>query len=368
MEVRQQIVDPPELEAGRDEQLRAPRERRVARDRLQRAHGRRPDREHTLRRANPVPGRRVDLVALAVDVVLLDRLCLKRPERVETDVQRHPLDVQLREQPRREVQARRRRRRGAGIAREDGLVAPCVRERLGDVWGGRRNPVRIAVEADTPPPCAEVLEQLDLAVATTGAEAPRRPGERLPDVAVDALQQQHLAARAVDRNPRGHDARVVHDRQHVDELRQLAEHAMRDLAGGARVDEQTRFVAASRGLLRDQLRRQVVVELRRFHPTRTVASGSMDEIREALRHGLREEAAPISRRLAEVKGLSNNAIRRLENIESTLDAERSARVDDLALLVELLTEGWRAMNARLERIEAALQPPETNVVRLRDSA
>ena len=94
----------------------------------------------------------------------------------------------------------------------------------------------------------------------------------------------------------------------------------------------------------------------------------MDEIREALRDGLREEAALISRRLAEVKGLSNNAIRRLENIESTLDAERNARLDDLALLVELLTEGWRAMNARLERIEAALQPPETNVVRLRDSA
>jgi hypothetical protein len=94
----------------------------------------------------------------------------------------------------------------------------------------------------------------------------------------------------------------------------------------------------------------------------------MDEIREALRDGLREEAAPISRRLAEVKGLSNNTIRRLENIEATLDSERSARVDDLALLVELLTEGWRAMNARLERIEAALQPPETNVVRLRDSA
>ena len=94
----------------------------------------------------------------------------------------------------------------------------------------------------------------------------------------------------------------------------------------------------------------------------------MDEIREALRDGLREEAAPISRRLAEVKGLSNNAIRRLERIESTVEAERNARVDDLALLVELLTEGWRAMNARLDRIEAALQPPETNVVRLRDSA
>ncbi|HEV8459296.1 MAG TPA: hypothetical protein VGQ38_01190 [Gaiellaceae bacterium] len=93
----------------------------------------------------------------------------------------------------------------------------------------------------------------------------------------------------------------------------------------------------------------------------------MDEIREALREGLREEAAPLSRRLAEVKGLSNNAIRRLENIEQTIDSERNARIDDLTLLVELLTEGWKAMNARLDRIEAALQPP-SNVVQLRDSA
>jgi hypothetical protein len=84
----------------------------------------------------------------------------------------------------------------------------------------------------------------------------------------------------------------------------------------------------------------------------------MDELREALKEGLREEAAPLSRRLAEVKGLSNNTIRRLERIEETLDAERGARVDDLALLVELLTEGWRAMNTRLERIEALLQTPE----------
>jgi hypothetical protein len=93
----------------------------------------------------------------------------------------------------------------------------------------------------------------------------------------------------------------------------------------------------------------------------------MDEIREALRDGLREEAAPISRRLAEVKGLSNNAIHRLERIEGTLDAERSARVDDLALLVELLTGGWRALNARLERIEQLLlqaEQPGASVYRL----
>jgi hypothetical protein len=93
----------------------------------------------------------------------------------------------------------------------------------------------------------------------------------------------------------------------------------------------------------------------------------MEEIREALRDGLREEAAPISRRLAEVKGLSNNALRRLERLESAIDGERTARVDDLALLVDLLTEGWRSMNARLERIEALLQAksePTAEVYRL----
>jgi hypothetical protein len=85
----------------------------------------------------------------------------------------------------------------------------------------------------------------------------------------------------------------------------------------------------------------------------------MDELRDALRDGLREEAAPISRRLAEVKGLSNNALRRLQRLEDTIESERQARVDDLALLVDLLVEGLRATNARLDRIEALLQaPPE----------
>ena len=76
----------------------------------------------------------------------------------------------------------------------------------------------------------------------------------------------------------------------------------------------------------------------------------------ALRDGLREEAAPISRRLAEVKGLSNQAIRRLERLETDVLAERHARIDDLALLVDLITGQWRALNERLDRIERALEP------------
>ena len=91
-------------------------------------------------------------------------------------------------------------------------------------------------------------------------------------------------------------------------------------------------------------------------------------IREAVTASLQEEAAPISRRLAEVKGLSNNAIRRLERLEGLIESERNARVDDLGLLVDLLTNGWRALDARLARIEELLAAETSNVVHLRESA
>ncbi len=89
-----------------------------------------------------------------------------------------------------------------------------------------------------------------------------------------------------------------------------------------------------------------------------------DAVGGALRDGLREEAAPISRRLAEVKGLSNQMIRRLERLETDLLIERHARIDDLGLLVDLITSQWRAINERLDRIEQAIDP-RADVVQLR---
>ena len=73
------------------------------------------------------------------------------------------------------------------------------------------------------------------------------------------------------------------------------------------------------------------------------------------------------RRLAEVKGLANQTIRRLERLETDLLAERHARIDDLALLVDLITGQWRALSERLDRIEQALQP-RAQVVELRRPA
>ena len=79
------------------------------------------------------------------------------------------------------------------------------------------------------------------------------------------------------------------------------------------------------------------------------------QVGEAVREGIRVEARPVSRQLAEVRGLANQTIRRLERIETELLAERSSRVDDLGLLVDLVDSSWRAVDDRLRRIEEALQ-------------
>ena len=82
-----------------------------------------------------------------------------------------------------------------------------------------------------------------------------------------------------------------------------------------------------------------------------------DRLGEAVRDGIRLEARPVSRQLAEVRGLANQTIRRLERIETELLADRGSRVDDLGLLVDLIDSGWRAVDERLRRIEEALQAP-----------
>jgi hypothetical protein len=86
------------------------------------------------------------------------------------------------------------------------------------------------------------------------------------------------------------------------------------------------------------------------------------KIDDALQDGLREQVRPVGRNLAEIRGLSNQVIRRLERIEGDLLAERHSRVDDLALLVDLITSGWKAVDDRLGAIEKSLQTGEGAIV------
>ena len=78
------------------------------------------------------------------------------------------------------------------------------------------------------------------------------------------------------------------------------------------------------------------------------------KVGEAVQDGIRAEALPVARHLAEVRGLAGQTIRRLERIEGELVAERNSRVADLGLLVDLIDSSWRAVDDRLRRIEESL--------------
>ena len=163
--------------------------------------------------------------------------------------------------------------------------------------------------------------------------------------------------------------------------------------GHAIVDQQTRLVAARHGMLRNELRREVVLELPRFLPAPTLPSWPMDDgameraqerveqradgaaldallvrareqvdalaalgdsLPERVEAAVQDQAQPMGRNLAELRGLTNQLVRRLSALESDLLTERNARVDDLALLVDLVSSGWKGVDARLGRIEAVV--------------
>jgi chromosome segregation ATPase len=85
---------------------------------------------------------------------------------------------------------------------------------------------------------------------------------------------------------------------------------------------------------------------------------------DALQDGLREQVRPVGRNLAEIRGLMNQLIRRLERVEGDLLSERHARVDDLALLVDLVSSGWHGVEQRLARIEARITADDAVVYRI----
>ena len=150
-------------------------------------------------------------------------------------------------------------------------------------------------------------------------------------------------------------------------------------------------------MLSNKLRREVIFELPRFHPVPTVPLPDMDDsvvgraqerveqrsegvaldsllirareqvdslaaaataLEETLParvgEAVRNEAQPVGRNLAEIRGLMNQVLRRLERLEADQLGERNARVDDLALLVDLVSSGWKGVDTRLARMESVI--------------
>jgi hypothetical protein len=86
----------------------------------------------------------------------------------------------------------------------------------------------------------------------------------------------------------------------------------------------------------------------------TAAAALEESLPGRVQEAVRSEAQPVGRNLAEIRGLMNQLLRRLSALEGDLLTERNARVDDLALLVDLVSSGWKGVDARLGRIEAVV--------------
>ena len=86
------------------------------------------------------------------------------------------------------------------------------------------------------------------------------------------------------------------------------------------------------------------------------------QVEHAVVDGLQEQVRPVGRNLAEIRGLMNQLIRRLERVEGDLLSERHARVDDLGLLVDLITSSWKSVERRLTTLERKLQTGEGAIV------
>src|SRR5262249_34110956 len=86
------------------------------------------------------------------------------------------------------------------------------------------------------------------------------------------------------------------------------------------------------------------------------------KVEHAVVDGLQEQVRPVGRNLAEIRGLMNQVIRRLERVEGDLLSERPRRVDDLGLLVDLIPSSWKSVERRISTLERKLQTGDGAIV------
>ena len=73
-----------------------------------------------------------------------------------------------------------------------------------------------------------------------------------------------------------------------------------------------------------------------------------------LYEALRVQVQPVSRHIAELDALYQLINARLEDMRLQIERERHERLQDVELLSELVSAGWRSANRRLARVERML--------------
>lgn len=92
--------------------------------------------------------------------------------------------------------------------------------------------------------------------------------------------------------------------------------------------------------------------LERFQATAAELEATLPGGVESVVHeALRVEIRPVAQQMAELGALFERMLTRLEEVSTGVDDERRDRLEDVALLTELVTSGWRSVDRRLARLE-----------------
>ena len=84
---------------------------------------------------------------------------------------------------------------------------------------------------------------------------------------------------------------------------------------------------------------------------RAIEATLPDGVGTVVYEALRVEVRPVAQHVAELGTLFERMLQRLEQVSGEVESERRERAEDVALLTELVTTGWRSVDRRLARLE-----------------
>ena len=100
--------------------------------------------------------------------------------------------------------------------------------------------------------------------------------------------------------------------------------------------------------------------LERLRATAAELEASLPEgVGSVVSEALRVEVRPVAQHVAELGALFERLLARVEQVSTSVEDERRDRLQDVALLTELVTSGWRSVDRRLARLEQVVARIET---------
>jgi hypothetical protein len=103
----------------------------------------------------------------------------------------------------------------------------------------------------------------------------------------------------------------------------------------------------------DRTRQQL---LERFAETAAELEARLPEgVGSIVYEALRIEVRPVTDQLAQMATIIERLLDRAEHTDRGIELERKERLDDVALITELITTGWRTVDRRLARVERMIE-------------